>query len=101
VNQDPMGRQGFKYLDYGDMEVWVKPLENSELAFCFLNRDLEPSEITIDWQKFGIWEYGGRIKVDPDMKIHDLWKHEQVGDCQNPFTITVEGHDVVMVRLSK
>jgi len=101
VNQDPMGRQGFKYLDYGDMEVWVKPLENSELAFCFLNRDLEPHEITIDWQKFGIWEYGGRIKVDPDMKIHDLWKHEQVGDCQNPFTITVEGHDVVMVRLSK
>ena len=38
INQDPLGIQGFKYFKEDDWEIWAKPLENDELALCFLNR---------------------------------------------------------------
>lgn len=99
VNQDILGKQGFKYLDYGDMEVWLKPLVNNEFAVCLLNRNIEQREITIDWQKFGIWEYGSKYEIDKNMAIKDLWKHKIIGDCMQTFTVVIPGHDVIMLKL--
>jgi len=42
VNQDPLGNQAIRFLDMGEREIWVKFLENDELAVCFLNRDEIP-----------------------------------------------------------
>ena len=32
VNQDPLGKQGIRFMDMGDQEIWAKPLANGEIA---------------------------------------------------------------------
>ena len=92
VDQDSLGVQGFKALDEGDFEVWVKRLSNNELAVCFLNRANEPATRTIDWEKFNI---------TASYTLRDLWKHQDAGNTKSPFEVTVSSRDVVMLRLLK
>ena len=42
IDQDPLGVQCFKFLDYGNLQIYAKPLTNNELAICFLNRGEGP-----------------------------------------------------------
>lgn len=92
IDQDPLGKQGYKAADDGDFEIWVKPLAGDEWAFCFLNRGVETVIQTINWSEFGISQ---------PYHIRDLWKHADEGTTRVPFEITVPSHDVVMVRLRK
>lgn len=41
IDQDKLGVQGFVYSKKDSIEVWVKPLENDELAVCFFKRTLK------------------------------------------------------------
>lgn len=38
INQDPLGKQGYKVYDLHGIEVWVKPLVNKQVAMAILNR---------------------------------------------------------------
>lgn len=100
VNQDPLGYQGFRHIDYGDLEVWVKPLSEEELAVCFLNRSDEEIKLDFDWRKYRITHRGMKFYLDKDWKIRDLWKHKNIGTTDKNFDKVVPAHGVVMLRLS-
>jgi len=101
VNQDPLGRQGIKYLDMGEHEVWVKLLENEELAVCFLNREDEPWEMDYDWQRITLYHGGRAVGFDdPYFTMKDLWKHQVIGTTKDRLTETIPGHGVLMLRLT-
>ena len=100
VNQDPLGYQGYRHIDYGDLEVWIKFLEDGDLAVCFLNRSDEEVTLDYDWQKFRISHRGQRFYMDKDWEIRDLWKHENIGKTDKNFDKTVPSHGVIMLRLS-
>jgi len=53
------------------IEIWVKPLQNSEVAICFLNRSSETKNLDFDWKKWGIndVENGWKTLVTDNMKI--------------------------------
>lgn len=103
IDQDSLGIQALKWLDYGNLEIWFKPLQKGDLAFCFLNRSEEPILIDFDLKKtiydndFG-WK---KYQIDKNFKIRDLWKHKNIGDTQNNLKDTIPGHDVLLIRLSK
>ncbi len=52
LNQDTLGKQGFRWwtLD-GNIELWLKPLSNNEIALCFFNRGDVVKTIDFDWKK--------------------------------------------------
>ena len=50
VNQDSLGIQCFKLMDYGDLEIYAKPLKNGDAAICFLNRSDAPQTIDFIWK---------------------------------------------------
>ena len=50
VNQDPLGRQGIRFMDMGDREIWAKPLADGEIAVCFMNRAETPWNLDYNWQ---------------------------------------------------
>lgn len=101
VDQDPVGFQGRKYLDFGEHEIWLKGLTNNEWALCFLNRSKEEWSYECDWQDFKF--SAGLNKLNTETKkysFRDLWKHNNLGITDIPYTFRIEAHGVVMLRLT-
>ena len=87
VNQDRRGVQGHKFRDYGDTEVWRKPLVDDATAFVLLNRSETEKQI--------------RVRVDPEAKVRDLWKGSDVGGFDDGwYSAQVPPHDVVMIKVT-
>ena len=95
VNQDVLGKQGFKIEDLGNFEIWQKPLINGDIAICFFNRETTSKTYEIDWSKIKIKDFSG------DYKITNLWKNEIVGVTNRNITIEIPSRDVVVFRLMK
>jgi alpha-galactosidase len=104
VNQDSLGMQAFKFIDYGDLEIWVKALSDGEASFCFLNRCSEPVDLKFNWRKFGVYHFSFRNSgFNPWKKtysIRDLWNHKNIGTTATELSARIGGHDVLMVRLT-
>ena len=104
LDQDPLGISALKFVDYGDREVWIKPLKDGEFAYCFLNRGDDDWNVNYplkkDWlpdPDFG-WK---RYSIDGNLTVRDLWKHKDIGKSDKAFQGTVPPHDVVLLRLSR
>jgi alpha-galactosidase len=104
VNQDSLGMQAFKFVDYGDLEIWVKALSDDEASFCFLNRSNTPVNLKFNWRQFGVYHFSFRNSGFNTWKntyeIRDLWKHKNIGTTADKLSARIGGHDVLMVRLA-
>ncbi len=92
IDQDSLGKQGFRAVDEGDFEIWIKNLANDELAVCFFNRSDSEIRKIIDWQMLGI---------SGQYRLRDLWKHQDLGEIKSKFEAVVWGRDVVVLRLKR
>jgi alpha-galactosidase len=92
VDQDILGKQGYKARDDGDLEVWARQLADGSRAVILFNRGMTEQSAGFTWQEIG---YTGHLKA----KIRDLWKHKDLGTFQGKFSASVQPHDVVMLRI--
>lgn len=104
VDQDKLGIQGFKYSSKENVEVWFKPLENNEWAFCVLNRNEEEKEFTFDWKNESVRD--DIFNLSPDFTqneygLKNLWNKNEVGTTSRKLETKIPGRDVLMFRLSK
>ena len=93
VDQDPLGRQGRKVRDDGDVEVWAKELADGSRAVALLNRDTTAAAVTVSWPEIG-------YTTGLEAVVRDLWAHRDVGRMRGRYTATVPGHAAVMVRIT-
>jgi len=93
LNQDLMCEQARKVIDAGDIDYFVKPLANGDVAVCVLNRSKQPQEIVIDWAKLGL--------AKKTFSVRDLWEHKDLGPITNQITRKVGSHDVFVARLAE
>ena len=103
VDQDPLGKSALKYVDYGDREIWFRPLAGGDYAFCFLNRGREPWELDYLLSEQGIFDLAAGRKfypVRPGLRVRDLWAKEDIGTTDKPLRRVIGAHDVLMVRVS-
>jgi len=104
VNQDTLGYQGFKFIDYGDLEVWVKALSGGDAAFCFLNRSSQPVDLNFNWKKMGLYHFSiagnGFNLWKNNYAVKDLWSHKQIGTTKENLTAKLAPHEALLVRLS-
>jgi alpha-galactosidase len=102
VDQDPLGIQGFKYSDDGDLEIWFKPLADEDWAMCILNRGFTARRVEFAWQGEQVAdEFSGR-KTRFGYRLYqvrDLWTGNDLGTTRQTLDTEVPGHDVLMVRL--
>ena len=101
VNQDPLGRQGIRFMDMGDREIWAKPLADGEIAVCFLNRGRDTWKLDYNWRdqtmyfardvNFRKWDYS----------VRDLWAHKEIGNTKDRLKAEIPAHGVLMVRLKR
>ena len=93
IDQDPLGQQGRRVRDDGDLEVWSRPLADGGRAVILFNRGTAPAEIAVDWAEIG---YPRTIAAE----VRDLWAHKSLGRMKGRFAAKVEPHAVVMVRVT-
>ena len=102
IDQDLLGIQCFKWFDYGDLEIFAKPLANNELAVCILNRGVSIRKISLDWKKENINDQGNSYNFNKDIyKIRDVWTHKDIGNTSKVFDAEIPSHDVIVLRLKK
>jgi len=94
VDQDALGKEGFRFRVETGREIWVRELANGEWAVCMLNTATTPADMTLDWSMTD-WIFKG-VKF----KVHDIWANKDIGTTEQPLTQNVQSHDVVFVRLT-
>jgi len=92
IDQDPLGKPGYRVAKKGDLEVWKRELEDGSLAVGLFNRGEEPALVTASWSDLGL---SGKLRV------RDLWRQKDLGKYTIQYTEHVGRHGVVMVKISK
>lgn len=109
IDQDPLGVQGMRIEAKDSVEVWLKPLQGEDWAFCILNRTNETVTVDLDWERWNTVdsEVSGRELsfTNTVYNIQDLWGLDHKKVIANTRTkkyksAVVLGHDVVVYRLS-
>jgi alpha-galactosidase len=90
VDQDPLGKPGYRVAKNGDTEVWIRNLEDGSRAVGLFNRGEKEVEVTALWEEIG---------VSGKQRVRDLWRQKDLGDFSDKYTSSVPVHGVVMLRL--
>ncbi|UKJ08900.1 glycoside hydrolase family 27 protein [Solitalea lacus] len=96
IDQDILGISATRWMKYGDLEIWFKPLSDNNYAFCLINRSNQSIAINQDL-KTTI----KKLKVDDSYVVRDLWKHKDIGTTKENITGIIPAHDVLMLKLTK
>jgi len=91
VDQDPLGKPGYRVSKNGDLEVWKRELEDGSLAVGLFNRGEQPAKITAVWAELGL---------QGKQRVRDLWRQKDLGRFSIQFSEEVGRHGVVMLKIS-
>jgi alpha-galactosidase len=94
VNQDPLGKQGWRFRAEPSHEIWVRELANGDWAVALLNTGDREAELEIDFSH-GWWF------VEGERAIRDIWDKRDAGTTKQPFKKRLASHDVAFLRLKK
>ncbi len=92
VDQDKLGKQGYRVSEVGPLEIWEKPLSGGAKAVALFNRGESTSPITLELKAVG---FGGGAK------LHDLWSDQDVAANGGSYTAQVPSHGAVLLKISK
>jgi alpha-galactosidase len=92
IDQDSLGKQGYRVSKDGRSEVWAKPLAGGDWAVALFNRAGLPAKVTAHWSD---------IPLEGEHKVRDLWAHADRGKIKDQFSADIPAHGVVLLRVSK
>ena len=92
IDQDAAGKQGDRVSAEGPVEIWVRPLAGGAAAVGVFNRHPSAMPATVDLQKLGL----GRSP-----RVRDVWAAADRGAVSSPLHVTVPGHGVVLLRVTR
>src|SRR5579884_1939193 len=92
IDQDPLGKEGWRVKKDGATEIWMKPLAGNAVAVGLFNRSDMMQDIGFQLDDM---ELKGRYKV------RNLWTHEDLPEIngRHPFSAAVPAHGVVLLRI--
>ena len=94
VDQDALGKQGYRLRQDGEQEVWIKPLANHEVAVALFNRGETPAQVGVKWNELkstGILFFTAR----------DLWRQKKVPTPKDGVEMMVAPHGAELLRLTQ
>lgn len=103
IDQDPLGVQGLRLRTEGDVEYWLKPLQNGDWAVLVLNRGAEDVKVSLDWDSLKYYDALSDRTFDPEgCRAHNIWNRKAKDiKTSKPAKLTIASHDVVMYRVWK
>lgn len=97
IDQDKQGLQGKRIFTNGLTDIIVKPLENEELAVCFLNKSGEKKHMVLPVFKIHNEPYVD-LPIAKEYEICDLWENE-TQTIKDSIECNVESHGVKVYRM--
>ncbi len=91
IDQDALGKQASP-IKNGELETWVKPLADGEVAVGVINLGASTAQGTIHAADLHL---SGSVK-----KASDVWAHKQVSFTKDDYTATVPSHGVLLLVVS-
>ncbi len=104
VDQDSLGIECFTLYDYGNWQIYFKPLNNGDAAMCFLNRGETQQKVEFNWKSNNVYDGDNNLSYDfnkSTYKLRDLWAKKDIGTTNDVFKSEIPPHDVILIRLSK
>jgi len=91
VDQDALGKQGWRAKQDGETEVWMKPLADGSLAVAFFNRGEAPADVSVQWAD---------LKLSGPQSLRDLWRQKDSGVQQTGYTVKVARHGAELFKIA-
>jgi len=92
IDQDPLGKQGYKFKAEAGKEIWVKELSRGGWGVCVLNTSDISAKTIINWKDLTF--------LKGTYQVRDLWQKKNIGTTNNDFAGEVASHDVILFKLS-
>ncbi|MBZ0242663.1 MAG: hypothetical protein K8F24_05570, partial [Bacteroidales bacterium] len=96
LNQSSFVYQARRLVDYGELEVWAKPLVSTisgEVAVALLNRSENEKTISFNLESVG-------LDAAKSYVVKDLWSKEQFPlSTENELSRTIPSHGVVVLQI--
>ena len=92
IDQDSLGKQGFRFMDHPGKQIWAKELSNGEWAVCFFNSSTDPVKVRVNWSYLSF--------LKGTYSIRDIWHRQDLESTTNTFVADIPPHDVVLLRLT-
>jgi alpha-galactosidase len=96
LNQSPFVYQARRLVDYGDLEVWAKPMVSTmsgDVAVALLNRSDKEEMLSFDLAKVG-------IDASKGYTARDLWKKQNLKpSSEQQISMSVPAHGTVVLRI--
>ncbi|MEO8768572.1 MAG: glycoside hydrolase family 27 protein [Ferruginibacter sp.] len=104
LNQDKLGVQAYLYQQKDSVDTWIKPLDNDEVAVCFMNRSKRPMQVVYDWFTNHVADTVSKVNIDfskTTYTIQNLWLKKAAGTTREIFKSSIQPHDVIVLRLKR
>jgi alpha-galactosidase len=92
VDQDALGKQGFRVAQEGPFEVWMKPMGDGSKVVGLFNRQRTAEQMTVNFAAIGI---------RGEASVRDLWLMKDVGIFKDSYSAYVPSHGVVLVKVQQ
>lgn len=89
IDQDPLGKQGYRGLKRGDLEVWTKPLSEGATAIALFNRGQASTTVEVRWSDLGL---------SHRLQVRDLWKHRDLGSLGDRYQSMLPPHGSALLK---
>ncbi|MDP0500070.1 MAG: glycoside hydrolase family 27 protein [Verrucomicrobiota bacterium JB022] len=95
IDQDKAGKQGWRFSQDGEREIWVRELSEGDWAVCVLNASDDRRATALDFERLYF--------IPGDYQVRDIWAAQDLGLRSELKRIerTLEPHDVIFLRLNK
>lgn len=92
IDQDPLGKEGFRVSASPEKEIWAKPLSHGDWAIILFNPTANSATLQLDWNDLPFLNH-------QTYRIHDIWNNKNLGKTTSPFSGQIASHDVSFLRL--
>ena len=96
VDQDALGQEASRVATLGDVDVYLKNLEDGGKAVAFFNRGPQSENINFDKLGYiGLWG---------PQHVRDLWRQKNLPDVRNPLTsvfkVSIAAHSAELYKFT-
>ncbi len=86
IDQDLLGKQGFRVYRKDGLEAFKKPLSNGKVAIAFLNRNSKTDNLSLLYKEL-------EMDSDKSYSVYDVWEHKKTEQQEGTLSANLESHE--------
>ena len=93
IDQDALGKQGFRVMRKDGVEAWKKPITGHRVAIAFLNRNSADKTVIATLKDL-------ELDQNARYKVYDVWKHAEIKQPGGSLSADLKSHECQVFVLS-